>query len=416
MQPDQPTSENAPDQPTPVPETPSDARAHHKRVVVRVAILLGLLILIGSIIVWMTQWRGETMRTQADIEQPSTNTPNLQPTTLITGRQHIWEIAFLPGGEMLFTERGGALNLFSKGEVKTIAQIDDVYAVGEGGLLGMAVDPQFAQNKLIYTCYNNGSDVRIVRWRMSDDLSKLQDKKAILTGILASPGGRHSGCRIAFGPDGYLWAGTGDAASGDNAIQPKTLGGKILRVDRDGKAAPGNLGGNFDARIFSYGHRNIQGLAFFDQQKHGVWGLSTEHGTGVDDEVNELRPGNFGWAPPAEGYDESVPMTDLKRFPDAVPAIWSSGDPTQAPAGAVIIKGAEWEGWDGAVAVAFLKAKHLKILRLDADNKVTKEERTLSDEYGRLRAIAQGPDGSLYVGTSNGQDDRILKLTPKQNQ
>jgi glucose/arabinose dehydrogenase len=217
---------------------------------------------------------------------------------------------------------------------------------------------------------------------------------------------------LAFGPDGYLWAGTGDNARGDTSIQPKNLGGKILRVDRSGAAAPGNLGGDYDSRIYSYGHRNVQGLAFFPSAKNGVLGLSAEHGPTVDDEVNELRKGNFGWAPPAQGYDESVPMTDLTRFPDAISAIWSSGNPTQAPAGAAVIKGKQWKGWDGALAVAMLKGQHLKILRLDDKNKVIKEEKTLVDIYGRLRAVVQGPDGALYIGTSNGNDE-ILKLSPE---
>ena len=108
-------------------------------------------------------------------------------------------------------------------------------------------------------------------------------------------------------------------------------------------------------------------------------------------------------------------MTDLASFPDAIPAIWATGNPTQAPSGAAIIRGKIWEGWNGALAVAFLKAEHMKILRLDENNQVTKEERILASDFGRLRSVVQGPDGSLYVGTSNGSNDKILKLTPKQN-
>lgn len=107
-------------------------------------------------------------------------------------------------------------------------------------------------------------------------------------------------------------------------------------------------------------------------------------------------------------------MTDTARFPGALPAIWSSGDTTQAPAGATILTGTQWQGWEGALVMAMLKTQHLKILRLDASNHVTKEERILASEYGRLRAVVQGPDGSLYVGTSTGSNDKILKITPRQ--
>lgn len=304
--------------------------------------------------------------------------------------------------------------------VTKVAGIEDVYAAGEGGLMGLAVDPQFAKNRFLYTCYNStAADIRIVRFRLADSGGGLLERQDIVTGIPANTtpasAGRHSGCRIAFGPDGHLWAGTGDTAQGDIAIQPRSLGGKILRIDRDGNPAKGNLVGDFDPRIYSYGHRNVQGLAFFDNARNGMVGLSVEHGPGVDDEINELKPGNFGWAPPPEGYDEQVPMTDRVRFPDAISAIWSSGSMTQAPAGAVIISGENWKGWNGAIAVAFLKTEHLKILHLDNTNHVAKEERILSSEYGRLRAVAQGPDGSLYLGTSNGNADKIIKLTPKTN-
>lgn len=339
-------------------------------------------------------------------------TPAAKADVLLSGRANVWDMAFLPDGAMLFTERRGGLSVLKDGQARQVSAISDIDAGGEGGLLGLAADPQFAQNRHIYACFNStAGDVRVVRWTLPADLSGLSARKDIITGITANQSGRHSGCRLAFGPDGYLWVGTGDAALGTQPQQPKSLNGKILRVDREGVAAPGNLGGEFDARVYSYGHRNTQGLAFFPAAKNGVPGLSAEHGSSVDDEVNELRKGNFGWAPP-NGYNESgVPMTDKQRFPDAVSAIWSSGSPTQAPSGIAIINNAKWQGWNGSVAVAMLRAKHLKILRLDAANKVTKEERLLVGTYGRLRAVVQGPDGNLYVSTDNGNDDKIIRLT-----
>lgn len=348
---------------------------------------------------------------------PDTSTPVFATNVLVSGRQHIWEIAFLPDKDILFTERGGTVNLLKGGQASEVGRIADVRAQGEGGLMGLAIDPDFKKNRAIYTCYSStANDIRIIRWRVAANMKSLQHDKDVVTGMPANTTtypGRHSGCRLAFGPDGYLWAGTGDTAQGDIGIQKMSLGGKILRIDRDGKAAPGNMGQGFDARVYSYGHRNVQGLAFFPTAKNGVLGLSAEHGPREDDEVNELKKGNFGWAPPAAGYDEHVPMTDLNRFPDAIQAIWSSGSPTLAPSGAAILHGQAWKGWDGALAVAMLKTEHVKVLRLGDKNQVTQEEKLLDGVYGRLRAVVQGPDGSLYVGSSNGTDDKIIKITPQ---
>ncbi len=348
--------------------------------------------------------------------QGDNSSPGVVDTVLLSGRRFIWDIAFLPSGELLFTERDGKIQYLRNGQAQLIESIPDVRPAGEGGLMGLAVDPDFASNRLIYACFNStAKDIRVVRWRLND-LLLAHERKDIITGITANNGasaGRHSGCQLEFGPDKNLWVGTGDSAQGDTSTNPKQLGGKVLRVTRDGAPVAGNMGGEFDPRIYSYGHRNIQGLAFFDQAKNGVLGLSAEHGTGEDDEVNELRQGNFGWSPPAKGYDESVPMTDNKRFPDAIDAIWSSGSSTVAPSGASMIYGHNWKGWNGAFAMAMLKTEHLKILRLDSQDKVVGEEKILEGAYGRLRAVTQGPDGNLYLSTSNGSNDKIILLTPR---
>ncbi len=349
---------------------------------------------------------------------PSTETPKFNAEVIVTGRNRPWDMKFLPTGDLLFTERFGKLNVFRNGTVTQVAEISDAKIAGErteGGLLGMAIDPQFAQNRFIFTCFNSTvGDVRVVRWRLADDLSGLTDRRDIITGITSNETGRHSGCRMDFGPDGYLWVGTGDSATGGQSQQPQSLNGKILRVNRDGISAPGNLGGNFDNRIYSYGHRNTQGITFFPTAKNGVVGLSSQHGPGADDEVNLLVKGNFGWAPSGPPYNESVPMTDIGRFPDAIRAIWSSGNPTQAISGMTIINNPRWKGWNGAAAVAVQKDQHLKILRLDDQNRVTKEEEVLQSTYNRLRTVVQGPDGNLYISTDIGSNnDRIIRLTPQ---
>lgn len=386
---------------------------------------LGIVVIVAGLVVWavlVVAQQTNEQTSQTEQNQPtytppkkSTIVPSLANEVVLSGRDHVWEIDFLPTKEMLFTERSGTVSMLKGGNVTALADIQDVYVRGEGGLLGMTVDPDFTTNRYIYTCFNSsqgGPDVRVVRWKVKGDLSGLEDRSDIVTGIPSNSTGRHSGCRLAFGPDGYLWVGTGDTARGDTAIQPKSLGGKILRVDRDGAAAPGNLGGDYDARIYSYGHRNVQGLAFYKRPVNDVLGISVEHGSTVDDEVNMLQKGNFGWAPPASGYNESgVPMTDKSRFPDAISAIWSSGNPTQAPSGATFVNGRQWKAWDGALVVAVLKAAHLKVLTLQ-DNKVTKEEKAFEGTFGRIRTAVQGPDGNLYIGTDNGGNDQIVRIIP----
>lgn len=342
--------------------------------------------------------------------------PELFTEVIVDGRQNIWDLGFLPSGEIIFTERNGSISVHADGDSRQITKIDDVYNVGEGGLMGLVVDPEFSKNRYVYACFNSmqdGLDVRLARWRLNESLTDLEDRMDIITGLPSNTSGRHSGCRMAFGDDDYLWVGTGDAAQNSNPQDPKSLGGKILRVDRDGNPAEtGNLGGDFDPRIYSYGHRNVQGLAMLLSPRDGIHGVSLEHGPRIDDEINVLKPGNFGWDP-GPGYDESVPMTDMVKFPDAIPAIWSSGSPTQAPSGATFVYGTKWRDWSGALMAATLKDQKLKVFHLDDELKVVSEQDFFSGEFGRLRAAELGPDENLYLTTDNGENDKIIRVTPQ---
>ena len=276
-------------------------------------------------------------------------------------------------------------------------------------MLGLEVDPDFSSNGYVYVCMcsnlSDSNDVRVVRFQLATpNGDSVVGREDIVIGMPYSSG-RHSGCRPRFGPDGYLWVGTGDAAIGTTPQDDGSLGGKVLRVDRDGDAAPGNPGGY---RWFSKGHRNIQGMAFRASDNLGV---SAEHGPSVDDEVNLLVAGNFGWDP-VQGYNESVPMTDLTKFPGAVEAIWSTGSPTLALSGATFIEGGNWADWDGVLAVATLKAAHLHIFFVGSTGVVTDDFRVIEDR-GRLRSPRQGPDGLLYVtDDSGGSSGEVLQVTP----
>ncbi|UCF47548.1 MAG: PQQ-dependent sugar dehydrogenase [Myxococcales bacterium] len=334
----------------------------------------------------------------------------LEVEDFILGLDKPWDIAWLPNGTVLVTERPGRLNAYvvGTGAEPVVMPISDVVARGEGGVMGLEVDPDFASNGYVYVCTTSNaggaSDVRLVRLTLrTPNGDAIVDRRDIVTGMPYSTG-RHSGCRPRFGPDGFLWVGTGDAAIGTTPQNDDSLGGKVLRIDRDGNAASDNLGG---FRWYSKGHRNIQGMAF---RSDGL-GMSAEHGPSVDDEVNLLVPGNFGWDP-VPGYTESVPMTDFDKFPDAVGAVWSSGSPTLALAGATFVEGNAWGDWNGVLVVATLKAEHLHIYFVDSEGTVTGEARAIDDE-GRLRTPRQGPDGLLYVTTDGGGGSgKVLRVTP----
>jgi glucose/arabinose dehydrogenase len=347
--------------------------------------------------------------------------PSLTVTSVVSGLNKPWDIAFTPDGTMLFTEKIGTINARAGGITDVLADPDDVLVAGEGGMMGIAVDPNFATNRRIYTCFlsrdsGRPDDVRVVRWRVADDYGSLSERADIVTGIDVNTTGslgRHSGCRPRFGPDGYLWIGTGDAATGTNPQDPDSLAGKVLRVDADGDGAPGNAGPPFREEIYTYGHRNVQGIAFRPSDGKAY---SVEHGTGCDDEINALEAGgNYGWDPTppggGPGYDESVPMTDLVQFPDAVEAVWSSGCPTIAPSGATFLSGPQWNDWDGAMAVAVLKDSELFVVRLDAAGTGVVGTSSHITDRGRLRTAVQGPTGDLFLA-QDAFPGGILRVVP----
>lgn len=350
---------------------------------------------------------------------PGPGAPDVAVTTVVGGLHRPWDIAFAPDGTMLFTERTGLVSAWVGGAKVVLAQPADVQAINEGGMLGLAVDPQFAGNRHIYSCFvSNASgalDVRVVRWTVDAGYTGTTARTDILTGLPVNAlgqAGRHAGCRPRFGPDGYLWVTAGDAATGTNPQDPTALGGKVLRVDRDGNGAPGNAGPPFRPEVYSYGHRNPQGLAF--RPSDGM-AFEVEHGPTCDDEVNVLQAGgNYGWNPvPVDGspgYNESVPMTDTTTYPAAIPSRWSSGCPTIATSGAGFVTGSQWAAWDGALVVAALKGQQLRILHFDAAGTFTGEAATFTGQ-GRVRVAVQGPDGDLYVAT-DADPGLIVRLHP----
>lgn len=361
----------------------------------------------------------------------STAVPALAVEVVTGGLEHGWDIGFLPDGKALVSERPGRFALVSRLRTgatlsRVGADLEDLYVNSEGGLLGLVVHPDFATSREFTTCQTHQEggrpvDVRLVTWRLSADERSAVRVRTLLDGLPISTG-RHSGCRPELDAGGALVVGTGDTARGSIPQDLTSLGGKTLRLDlRTGKPLSDNpfaSAKNANQRyVTSYGRRNVQGVAL----QPGTGRIFTaEHGPSFNDEVNLLRPGaNYGWDPAqggtVGGYDESVPMTDTKRYPSAVPAVWQSGRTTQAVCAAEFLEGPQWGAWDGALVITALKGAKMLVLTLRPDGSVATVAipRATNGPYGRLRAARLGPDGALYVTTSNGDDDRLLRITPR---
>lgn len=308
-----------------------------------------------------------------------------------------WEIAFLPDGRALVTERPGRIRMLERdGTLRPdpVAEVD-VSNQGEGGLLGLALDPRFADNGLLYLYFTTPSAMKLERWHFAGD--RLTREGDLIDGTIQA-GLIHDSGRIAFGPDRNLYVATGEAGQGELAQDPQSLNGKFLRL------TPAQYhGGPSRPEIFSLGHRNPQG---FDWQPGTGHLIATEHGpSGGDgpegfDEINDIRQGrNYGW-PEVYGEDHKGFTAPLKVYDDAV-----------APSGATF--------WHGDFFFATLRGEALHRLRLDGD-RVVSDRSLLQGEYGRLRTVVAGPDDALYVLTSNRDgrgdpadgDDRILRITP----
>jgi glucose/arabinose dehydrogenase len=337
--------------------------------------------------------------------------------TLVSNLDTPWDLAWGPDGALWFTERPGRVSRVDirTGELTRIANVE-VLEAGESGLMGIAFHPDFQENPFVYLAQSysgeRGIRNRLVRFRLSGD--GFAGMEILIDGI---PGNTyHDGSRLATGPDGYLYMTTGDAGRKPLAQERDSLAGKILRLQWDGRAAPGNPFGN---RVFSYGHRNAQGLVFHPESDLLY---ITEHGPRDNDEVAIVRKGeNHGW-PEVRGFCDGDVFGEIDFCEDhEVTEPISAWTPTIAPAGAAFYDSSAIPDWRGSFLFTNLKAGALVRLELSADGSTVRTQHVLAeDAYGRLRDVEVGGDGTLYIATSNRdgrgmpspQDDRILVVRP----
>jgi glucose/arabinose dehydrogenase len=342
---------------------------------------------------------------------PPPNSPTITKSDFVTGLTNPWDMAFLPDMTMFFSERPGSVNVrFPDGTINHILTPPDLVGGGEGGMLGVAVDPDFGSNNFLYTCYTTAGDERVVRWTVNPMKNGVVGGGTVLVQGIAT--GIHMGCRIRFAPDDTLLITTGDNGDGTNPQNLFSLNGKVLRVNADGSVPGDNpfVGFPIAELVYTSGHRNVQGLAFRPSNGQPY---TAEHGPDWDDEVNQLvAGGNGGWDPVPGGYNQNVSMTDLAKFPDAMIPAWRSGSPTVAPSGMTFLTGSQWKSWHGALVVAFLKDQRARAMFLDGAGNVTSATQFLA-EGTRLRSAVQGPDGNLYVSTDvGGGGGAIWKVVP----
>ncbi|WP_420167155.1 PQQ-dependent sugar dehydrogenase [Kribbella flavida] len=311
--------------------------------------------------------------------------------TVATGIQVPWGLAFLPDRSALVAERdSGKVKRVAGGQATEVGTVDGVDASSEGGLLGMAVDPQYPQRPYVYVYFSTSQDNRIAR--MTYRNNRLSGQQTILDGIPMAA--VHNGGRLRFGADGFLYVGTGDGRDEPTSQDDNSLGGKVLRITTDGRPAPGNPGGR---AWFSKGHRNVQGLAFDGNQLYAA-----EFGQNTWDELNAITSGaNYGW-PAAEG------ISNLDGMVDPI-AQWNTDD--ASPSGIAFAQ--------GHVFMAGLRGERLWAIPVAGGRRTGDPVPFFTNQYGRLRTVEAAPDGSLWVTTSNTDgrgevrdgDDRILRVT-----
>ncbi|MFC7051866.1 PQQ-dependent sugar dehydrogenase [Hansschlegelia quercus] len=344
--------------------------------------------------------------------------------TVAEGLERPWSLAFMPDGRMLVTEKAGRLRLVAPdGKLSApVAGLPKVDARGQGGLFDVAVAPDFASTRLVYFTFAEAGEggvngTALGRGRLAENAARLEDVSVIWRQTPKYASTYHFGSRIAFAPDGTMFVTTGERALDQFRVKAQALDetlGKVVRLDRDGKAAAGSpFEGRADAKpeIWSYGHRNLQGAAI-EPATGQLW--TVEHGARGGDELNHPEAGkNYGWPVIAYGREYSgAPIGEgtEKAGMEQPVHYW---DPSIGPSGLLFYVGDVYPGWKGSLFTGGLAIPSLNRLEL-SDGKVVKEERLLEDLAERIRDVRQGPDGLIYLVTDS-DEGRVLKLKPAKS-
>jgi aldose sugar dehydrogenase len=404
----------------------------------------------------------------AALAQTGMNTTSMSHEVVLDDLENPWDMAFLEDGTMFFTEKCKGLSVrMPSGEVNALlgmtgsvgyaSTADDLFCEGQAGMMGVAVDPDFDENRRIYVYSTSNMSTphtnRLLRLSVNDDFTEVSDRTDIVDDVpykmeatdhpFGGPGA-HNGGRVRFNPgDGYLYLTTGDNHNSEIPQSPTLMGSKVIRIDTDGNAAPDNAPPEgFDPRTYTYGHRNVQGITFHPETNTPI---VVEHGPWHSDEITVLQNGgNGGWDPRPNmagrgectdnycGYSPNehegmnrferaaqMPMTDFATYPDAMPPVWNNNGWSQGSSSGEFLVGEQWGDWNGHMVVGIMGigfggtplGQRIDVVEFDEEGTsvVDVTEMTLPMEPGRFRSLVLGPDGSLYAAVDEGM---IHKLTP----
>lgn len=356
---------------------------------------------------------------EADSQPVSEKTPDYTTETVVTGIASPWGMAWLPDGAMLITNRSGELYLFANGELsdQSLKGVPEVWDRGQGGLLDVALHPDYSKNGWLYITYSNpeggsGANTTLMRARLNENRSALVDQEVLYKAEPNTTRGQHFGSRIAFDDEGYLYFSIGDRGNRD--VNPQDItrdGGKIYRLNPDGSIPDDNPfldEAGAKKAIYSYGHRNPQGMDMHPETGQ-VW--IHEHGPRGGDEVNKIKKGaNYGWPILSFGinYSGTEFAEDTARAGMEQPEwYW---DPSIAPSGMAFVTSNIYPNWQGDLLVGSLKFNY--IVRCQIEDGTVVGDEILFDGIGRVRNIRQGPDGYIYVAT---EGNGIVKIVQKKH-